>query len=190
MRATSLERSRLDMGDPTRNYSGNPNLTRLDALFRAPLMRYFQRRVGSRAEAEDLTQSVFVRLLGVGEAGEIEHAPAYVFTIAANLLKDRKRKMLRQAENTDLDPDLVSDLMLELSEERTPERVLLGREALTNLLGCLDELGERTRDIFILFRLEHMKQRDIAALYGIGQSTVEKHVMKAALHLLRKSGVT
>jgi DNA-directed RNA polymerase specialized sigma subunit len=28
-----------------------------------------------------------------------------------------------------------------------------------------------------------MQQKDIAALYGIGQSTVEKHVMKAMLHL-------
>ena len=43
--------------------------------------------------------------------------------------------------------------------------------------------SKRTRNIFILFRLEHMKQKDIAAFYGIGQSTVEKHVMKAVLHL-------
>ncbi|MDE2306564.1 MAG: sigma-70 region 4 domain-containing protein, partial [Gammaproteobacteria bacterium] len=42
---------------------------------------------------------------------------------------------------------------------------------------------DRTRDIFVLFRLEHMKQKDIAALYGIAQSTVEKHVMRAVMHL-------
>jgi DNA-directed RNA polymerase specialized sigma24 family protein len=33
-----------------------------------------------------------------------------------------------------------------------------------------------------------MKQKDIAALYGIGQSTVEKHVMKAVLHLANRYG--
>jgi RNA polymerase sigma-70 factor (ECF subfamily) len=75
-------------------------------------------------------------------------------------------------------------------EERSPERVLLARESLTKVLACLDELGEKTRDIFILFRLENMKQKDIAALYGIGQSTVEKHVMKAALHLAVRFGTS
>jgi len=35
-----------------------------------------------------------------------------------------------------------------------------------------------------------MKQKDIAVLYGIGQSTVEKHVMRAVLHLARRCGRT
>ena len=47
----------------------------------------------------------------------------------------------------------------------------------------LDELGQRTRDIYVLFRLESMKQKEIAALFGIARSTVEKEVMKATLHL-------
>jgi DNA-directed RNA polymerase specialized sigma24 family protein len=33
-----------------------------------------------------------------------------------------------------------------------------------------------------------MKQKDIATLYGIGQSTVEKHVMRAVVHLARRCG--
>ena len=33
-----------------------------------------------------------------------------------------------------------------------------------------------------------MKQKDIAALYGIAQSTVEKHVMRAMLHLATRCG--
>ena len=53
----------------------------------------------------------------------------------------------------------------------------MGRESLSEVLDCLEELGERTKSIFILFRLEGMKQKDIAALYGIGLSTVEKQVI-------------
>jgi len=59
-------------------------------------------------------------------------------------------------------------------------------ENLTGVLRTLDKLGERTRDMFILFRLENMSQGDIAALYGCSRSTVEKHVMKATFHLLLK----
>jgi len=33
-----------------------------------------------------------------------------------------------------------------------------------------------------------MKQKDIAALYGIGLSTVEKHVIKAVVHLANRYG--
>jgi RNA polymerase sigma factor (sigma-70 family) len=60
--------------------------------------------------------------------------------------------------------------------------------AAADVLRTLDELGPRTRDIFVLFRLERMKQKDIAALLGIGQGTVEKHVMKAVLHLAARNG--
>jgi len=152
-------------------------------------MTYFRRRVRSHEEAEDLTQQVFLRLLAAGATDQIDHASAYVFTIAANLLKDRgRRAMRREDEGPSLDPSLIEDLVADLAEARTPERVMLGRESLADVLATLDELGERTRDVFILFRLEHMKQREIADLYGIGQSTVERLVAKAALHLLRKYG--
>jgi RNA polymerase sigma factor (sigma-70 family) len=75
-----------------------------------------------------------------------------------------------------------------LMEDLSPERVLLSEESLNDVLRTLSELGERTRDIFILFRLERMKQKDIAALLGIAQSTVEKHVMRAVMHLAERYG--
>ena len=177
------------MSEPRRALPDDELALRMDALFRRPLMTYFRRRVKNPEEAEDLTQQVFLRLLAAGDADKIDHAGAYVFTIAGNLLKDRGRKAMRRDESgPSLDSSLVDDLVAELAEARTPERVMLGRESLADVLATLDELGERTRDIFILFRLEHMKQREIADLYGIGQSTVERLVAKAALHLLRKYG--
>ena len=38
-------------------------------------------------------------------------------------------------------------------------------------------------DVFVLYRLEKMKQREIAALYGISVSSVEKYVARATEHL-------
>lgn len=160
----------------------------LDARFRAPLMSYFLRRVNNRAEAEDLTQEVFLRLLGSGSLAAIEQADAFVFRIASNLLRDRMRKAKRWRWFTKsaLNDEVIDQLVKESVEDREPERVLLGREALTEVLKALDELGERTRDIYLLFRLEAMKQQEIAALHGISASTVEKHVMRAVLHLARR----
>lgn len=165
---------------------------RLDARFRGPLMSFFLRRVRDRSEAEDLTQDVFARLLGAVERGRIEDSEAFVFRVASNLLADRARRHARRGASLPLDTAAadvaaVAELAREFVEERDPERVLLGRDSLRSVLDALAELGERTRDIYVLFRLENLKQRDIAALYGISVSTVEKEIMRATLHLAART---
>lgn len=164
--------------------------TALNARFYAPLMSFFLRRVKNRSDAEDLTQEVLVRVIGATEPGRIRRADAFVFTVAANLLRDRQRQWVRRNSLTivPLDAATGEELQNELIEELSPERVLLGKDLLADVLRTLNELGERTRDIYVLFRLENMKQKDIAALYGIGTSTVEKHVMRASLHLTVRYG--
>lgn len=162
----------------------------LDARFRRPLMSFFLRRVGGHAEAEDLTQQVFTRLVASETVAQADNVERFVFTIAANLLKDRAKSaaVRYEAAAPAIDPELVAEVCREAREERSPERVLLGRETLADVFRTLDELGARTRDIFVLHRLENMKHREIAELLGIGVSTVEKHVIRATLHLARKYG--
>lgn len=161
-------------------------LADLDARFRAPLMAYFLRRTASRSEAEDLTQETFVRLLGAHSFARAEQANAYVFRVATNLWRDCNRNRVRWKNQPISAVD--SALPAEIVEDRGPERVLIGRERLAEVLAALDELGARTKSIFVLFRLEGMKQKDIAALYGMGLSTVEKHVMAATVHLAKRFG--
>ena len=74
-----------------------------------------------------------------------------------------------------------------LVEDRTPERVLVGKEALKDIEDGLAELSERTREIFLLSRMENVHHRDIAQLHGISISAVEKHVLKAVAHLSAKA---
>src|SRR3546814_19994630 len=72
-------------------------------------MAFFLRRVQSYAEAEDLTQEVFARLL-VGK-GTTDQPDVYVFRVAQNLLVDRVRKLMvrqryREAALTEPERDL------------------------------------------------------------------------------------
>jgi RNA polymerase sigma-70 factor (ECF subfamily) len=156
----------------------------LDTRFRTPLLAYFVRRVADRAEAEDLTQEVFARLSR--QNSQPEAVQAYLFVTAANLLKDRAR--LRATHHTDAHHSLdaaaaAAQSPRNLVEDRDPERVLAGKDTLRELVTGLQALSERTRDIFILARVEHMHQGDIAKLFGISVSAVEKHIMKALNHL-------
>lgn len=183
----------------------------LDARFRRPLMKFFMRRVRNIAEAEDLTQEVFTRTLGSSELPHIQRRDSFLFTVATNLLRDRHRAALRRTsglahsgmaspmangatEATGRETGFsetarsIRGEAFEPVEDRGPERVLQGCESLAEVLASLETLGERTRDIFILFRLENMKQREIAELFGITQKAVEKHVLKAVTHLARAFG--
>lgn len=147
--------------------------------FRPALMAFFVRRIRNHAEAEDLTQEVLMRVAERGQAIDAGRPDAYVFQIAANLLRDRgRRQRVRAAYQAGFGAaDALS------IEERDPDRVLQARQSLTTVMAALKALPERTRTIFILFRLESMKQREIADMLGISVRTVEQHVIRASVHL-------
>ncbi len=158
----------------------------LDQRFRAPLTAYFNRRVFDRAEAEDLTQEVFVRLARHPDRHDGVTLETYVFKIASSVLLDWGRRRTRKRGNAhDALTDFTENVSVPpaLVEDRTPERVLVGKEALKDIEDGLAELSERTREIFLLSRMEHVHHRDIAQLHGISISAVEKHVLKAVAHL-------
>lgn len=155
-------------------------LAGLYTRFRSPLLRYFMRRGQSEGEAEDLTQQVFMRLLASGTVGEIVHVDRFVFTVAANLLRDRHRSAAHRMEQTFQVLDPISGACPSAeAEERSPERILLGVDALSEVSRTLEQLGEKTRRIFLMHRLDKVKHRDIAELTGLSVSMVEKHVIKA-----------
>jgi RNA polymerase sigma factor (sigma-70 family) len=149
---------------------------------RPALVRFFQRRCKSLPQAEDLAQDVIVRTLGRAEWTSVEQAKGYVFRAAANLWRDQaRRRHSRGAAELCWDDSIA----LGVSEGIPPERVLLSEEALQQVDAALLQLNERTRDVFVLSRLEQMKYAQIAEMYGISVSAVEKHMIKALAHLAR-----
>ena len=155
----------------------------LDRRFRLPLLAYFGRRVASAAEAQDLTQDVFERILKGFGSVPIANVEALVFRIAVNLLRDRARRERTHGAEESLTPENLVEFSEALTVDLSPERVVLGQSALADVLAAMEELGERTRAIFYLYRLENLKIREIAEFYGISASAVEKHVSKALHHL-------
>jgi RNA polymerase sigma-70 factor (ECF subfamily) len=156
-------------------------LEELARRYRAPLRSYFIRRVHSVAEAEDLTQEVFLRVLGRHAEAQINNAEAFLFQTAANLFKDRARKEKVRARYLAEKPihDSVTEIL-------TPERVLQGKETLWALLDALKELNEHTSRIFLLYRMENLKYREIAEMLNISISTVERHVIKALAFISKR----
>lgn len=161
-------------------------LARLDRRFRLPLLKYFGRRVHSGPEAEDLTQDVFERLLRSCGNRPIENAEALVFRIAVNLLRDRARRVHSHGTEEPIPSEAVAEFVDALTVDLSPERVVLGERTLEEVFAVLEELGERTRTMFYLYRFEGLKIREIADMYGISASGVEKQLEKALMHLTRR----
>ena len=149
------------------------SLDAIAARYRAPLLTFFLRRTNP-ADAEDLVQETFMRLLRMQDMRSIKNIEAFLFRIAGNLLRDRARHLTTVRKH--IDAGVEADKASEVSR---PERVLQNRETLQALLQGLDVLSEKTRDIFLLHRLEGMKYAEIAEFYGISASAVEKHMIKA-----------
>lgn len=155
----------------------------LIARYRQPLVAYFHRRLRTQADAEDLAQQVFVRL-SQRQNGEVhELAAGYIFTVAANLLRDFARNARSTASTQHVEIDGPQSLDQQAHDPVEPERVLLGRERLSCVLAALDSAPERTRAIFLLFRLDGMRQKDIARSFNISVSAVEKHIVRAVQHV-------
>ncbi len=50
-------------------------------------------------------------------------------------------------------------------------------------MQALDELPAKTREVFVMCRVQGLSHRDIAGVMGISTKTVEKHMTAALKHL-------
>ncbi|MGH8033492.1 MAG: RNA polymerase sigma factor [Luteimonas sp.] len=150
--------------------------------YSASLRGFFAKRVKDAAEVEDLTQEVFLHLIRRAQGGPIEHVHQYVFQIAANALRDWGRR--RRAHDHDAH-DPFDDAVHQPATEISPERVLLGEEAIQLVAKALRALPQRTRDVFVLRAMEKRKYLEIACLLGMSVRAAEKHMAKALAQLGR-----
>jgi len=175
--ATSKAHTRADRAVPAQA-EAQTALLGLDQRYRTALMAFFLRRVVDPSEAEDLTQEVFVGL-AASRQGATSNVDGYVFQIAANLLRDRaRRENVRSAHRAHMIQNAKAQV-----ESLGPLPVSVGRQALDEVVLALEELPPKTRAIFLLFRLERIKQEQIARVYGISVSAVQKHLLRAMAHL-------
>lgn len=148
--------------------------------YRPALVLYFRRKSRDQNEIDDLVQEVFLRIAARRSAEVLENVAGYVFQTAASVLADRhRRRTVRHADaHVEFDSDRHS------SADFDAARILEARQSLQAAVAALQKLPERTRDIFILRRLEGHAFRDIASRFGISVSAVEKHMVRAVQHLV------
>lgn len=148
------------------------------AAFRPALERYFRRKLHDRNDVEDMVQEVYLRI-AARQGGQIENFGGYLFRTAASVLGDSyRRRTVRHANwHVPFDCDLHGGTDFDSGH------IVESREALRAVAAALAELSDRTRQIFLMRRLEGRAYRDIAASFEISISAVEKHMVRAVAQL-------
>lgn len=140
------------------------------------LWRLLYRRSGCADIAADLTQDVFLRLLGKTSLPSMREPRAYLARIALGLLVDhRRRQALERAW-------LKTLAAMPEAAEPSPEEHQLIVDALTRIDALLDGLKPRVRQVFLLSRLEGKSYPQIAEQLTVSLSAVEKDMAHALRH--------
>jgi RNA polymerase sigma factor (sigma-70 family) len=148
-------------------------VARLFGRYTGELVKYLTRRVQNRADARDLAQDAYVRLLRVDKVDLIRDPQAYLFRIASNLayeyqLKQQQERAPLQAVPLDAELEHISNLTLE-DETDLAARV-------THLEAVLETLEPKHRAALVLHRQEGMTYEEIAACIGVSVHTVKKYI--------------
>ena len=130
-------------------------------------------------QAEDYLHSAFLRLEEYRRGHSVDNPAGFLIRTAVNIAADEAR---RPAART-LEARPVEELIDIAADEPLADEVLAARKRLERVKAGLEQLSPRTREIFLMHRVEGLKYRQIAAELGITVSAVEKHVAKAALFL-------
>lgn len=142
------------------------------------LKSWLRARLGNTADAADLAQDTFVRVMTARSQLPIREPRSYLSAIARALLIDKvRRRTIEQAylQALALRPEPV---------EVSPEVRLSIIEMLVAVDALLDELGPRTRDIFLAVQLEGLPYASVAERFGVSVTTVKNHLVRAMTRCL------
>jgi RNA polymerase sigma-70 factor (ECF subfamily) len=145
-----------------------------------PVYGYVHARVGNRAEAEDLTSEIFVRVLRALPTYRERGRPfgAWLFAIARNTVADRRR--------ADRAPRPLEAAGALADADGCPGERLLRRNELITLAAALDALPPAQRDVVVLKFFGQWTHRAIAELLGRSEPAA-KMLLHRALARLRKT---
>jgi RNA polymerase sigma-70 factor (ECF subfamily) len=151
----------------------------LEEVYRAQapgLARYFRARFRGQEDPDDMVQDLFARLAAGRPLRELRNPQAYFKRILRNYLIDRNRRLRRAPLMLPLDgvqPAVPPDQSHAIEVKQLQDRYRAG----------VDALPPRTREVFLMHRVEETSVKAIADQLGISSRTVEWHLAQAIMKI-------
>lgn len=163
--------------------AGDPDaLQPLFDRWKLPLLNFFYRAIGSRADAEDLALQTFHRVYRAAARYRPEAKfSAWLFAIARRELLHELRRRRRKP----VEPVPPEDLAL-LAADASPEQRRRTAEFEEQLLACLQQLPERQRTALLLTAAGELSPAEVASALRVSPNHlgVLLHRARQTLRLL------
>jgi RNA polymerase sigma-70 factor (ECF subfamily) len=166
----------------------------------AEMVRTHQKRVyglcyrftGNAADAEDLTQDVFLKIysnLGSFDAAR-GSLPVWITTMTRNLLVDNFRRTRNQRATSSLDDGWEQTEELRPVDRLaavgpTPHEAAARKELAMMVQGALAKVSVELREAVILRDLQDLDYKEIAQVLGIPEGTVKSRISRGRAELAR-----
>ncbi|HEY3356446.1 MAG TPA: RNA polymerase sigma factor [Polyangia bacterium] len=162
------------------------------ARHRGPIYNFLYRFVNNAAQAEDLLQEAFLRVIK-GADGYQRNAKftTWLYTIARNLCVDASRRA-KHRRALSLDQPLRGEdgdsgaALGDVVPDKGPavDRQAIGRELRGRIEQAVARLVEEQREVFVMRELLNLPFKEIADITGVPENTVKSR-MRYALEKLR-----
>ena len=153
--------------------------TKLYEAYFDKIYRYVAVKIGDRAEAEDMTQQVFLKALKSISSFKWKGSPfsAWLYRIAHNLIVDYYRKQNKRAATLQDDVQIAGDDDPQESAERKMD--------LEQVLSATRHLTDAQREVISLRFTGEMSTAEVARIMGKSQGAV-KALQHSAINALRR----
>lgn len=157
--------------------SAEPDLTALVRDYSGLLYRVALSILRNSAEAEDVVQDAFVRVLQrKSELAAILEMRPWLVRIAWNLALDRRRRIR---------PDQIDDLFAAslISPDLPADQALAEAGRIRDVLAAMERLPNKERQALLLSAMDELSTAEIAAVLGRSESSVRSLLFRARAHL-------
>ena len=156
---------------------------RFFADHRAALRAFFLRRIRGKADAADLAQEVYVRMLRIRDQGAIRNPVHYLYTVANNLVKEHAVLDRRRASGIDIDEAPAHE---ELQTLPAFDGELDAAQRVARLGVVLKQLRPKCRAAVELRFTHALSFREIATHLGVSPQMAKKYVAQGLGHCRRR----
>ena len=142
-------------------------------------MAFFYRRARAKADAPDLAQEVYLRMLRVKDVDAIQSPQRYLFTVASNLLKENAALERRRGSRVDVDE---ADAEWQLQHLPNFDSDLDTANRVERLRVVLDQLPAKCRAAVVLQYRDGLSYQEIADCLEVSPHMVKKYLAQALMH--------
>ena len=162
--------------DDARQHAEEAALAALVDQYASTLYRVAFSVLRNQQDAEDAVQEAFLRVLRHRETlGEIRDHRVWLVRIVWNIVLDRKRRAKTRPETDDI-ADLARILP---ATGLSAEQRAAALQHHAKVLGCVEKLPAREREVMLLSAFEELSSVEIAAVLGVTESSVRSRLFRA-----------